>query len=112
MNKKDPCPQVGQTLLEQDMRNPRIKVNYAKCHGRVQTATSVQRGVIISLWGITEGFMKEARFGLDLEKWVGVEQTRWDVHSRANVCNGGGGGNEGCFLEAVRLVVGSSSMYV
>ena len=57
-------------------------------------------GVIMSLWAITEGFVKEARFGLDLEKWVGIEQTEM-VHSRKNMYNGAGGENKEYFLEAL-----------
>ena len=45
MNKKDPCPQVAQTLVKKDMRSPQIKANYAKCPGRVRTTMAFQRGV-------------------------------------------------------------------
>lgn len=61
------------------------------------------------LWAITEDFMKEVKFGLDLEKWVEVDRQRWwNMHSRENMYSGRGGRNEGYFLEAVRISDSSS----
>lgn len=61
---------------------------------------SSKRGGLASL-GTHRDFTKEARF-VDLEQWVGMEHTWWDMHSE-NMCSGRGGGKAGCFGEAVRL---------
>lgn len=53
------------------------------------------------LSGDSQTSLKEARF-VDLEKWVGMEHTWWDMHSE-NTCAAAEEGKGGVFREAVRL---------
>lgn len=87
------------------MRSSLIKANHAKYHRRVQTAVQNREGLSVSLWAITEGFVKEVRFQLDLEKWVGVEQTEMvgQALQGEHVQRQTSGGMKGVFLEAVRV---------